>query len=487
MNETMEELRNKYNNTQVSFVYYGERATGVLKLDGAKSEVVFTTENQLNFDLDEDGWFQLEIEDCFGFSVLLVDAFISGGSRSFKKRQTKIFANYIIFNSGNLSRSKKIKLIRFRLEGLNNFFEYNIGTDIDLATKQERESIYKFIKSKTGENVNLVSQLVAIKRYPTPISFDAESAKYSFFMGGTYNTLGASEFKITQEPEAIITFTKTKSLREAVKYMRDWRFYFCQIAMGDLRTVSVSVEKANSKYSRCPVFIPRLDELNLRGNLVSIHSSDIPLNTWEDRHKHKNVMENWVSFGANRRTYRLKLNGVIKRYKKIYSPNDVLELCAAVESLEILSSEKILSADQFKLVKASLLTTLNEFDISQVDKGILVSSLSKRRPVSLKSNLECFLGKIEFQMEAKYKIEFIKHVLKIRNRTAHGHARSVEYQPLLLCIRNLLLSLCILFELNSCGLRNEYFRRGHRSVLGTAKEEYEEFKKRYDEVNSTNA
>lgn len=483
----MEELRNKYNNTQVSFVYYGERATGVLKLDGEKTEVVFTTETKLNFDLDDDGWFQLEIEDCFGFSVLLVDAFISGGSRSFKKRQTKIFANYIIFNSENLSRSKKVKLVRFCLEGFNNFFAYNISTNIYLSTKRQSKNISKFIQSETGKNLNLVSQLVAIKRYPTPISFDAESAKYSFFMGGTYNTLGASEFKITQEPEAIITFTKTKSLREAIDNMSDWRNYFCQIAMRDLRTVSVSVEKANSKHSRCPVYIPNLDELNLRGNVVSIHSSDIPLNIWEDRHKHKKVMEKWISFGAIRRTYRLKLNGVIKRYKKIYSPNDVLELCAAVESLQNLSSEKILSADQFKLVKASLLTTLNEFETSQADKEILVSSLSKRRPVSLKSNLECFLGEIEFQMEAKYKKEFIKYVLKIRNHTAHGHASSVEYQPLLLCIRNLLLSLCVLYELNSCGLSNNNFRSGRSSVLGVAKEEYEEFKLRYNELNSTNA
>ena len=74
-------------------------------------------------------------------------------------------------------------------------------------------------------------------------------------------------------------------------------------------------------------------------NRHRFHPSNVPFNRWEDRDKLAEAMRLWLEREPERQTFRVLLDHVLEERDRRSSIEDVVSLCAAVDSLEELKSD----------------------------------------------------------------------------------------------------------------------------------------------------
>jgi hypothetical protein len=107
--------------------------SGYLHLHSNETKAVLSSKEFHHFDDDENGWFDLEIEDHRGSRILLHNALtnsqsmggVSGGKRT-GSYTSDIFPNIVILGSENLRKDRRVQSLSFTIEGGENFFVYDV-------------------------------------------------------------------------------------------------------------------------------------------------------------------------------------------------------------------------------------------------------------------------------------------------------------------------------------------------------------------------
>ena len=150
--QSFSELEEENSRTNVRFSYLGFGGAGVLTIAGKDTVVKLSTSQFCNFDTDDNGWFDLALQSGNGDKLFLHNALQSGMTSygtDVLHFETTIFPNYIAFGADHLSDTGQLTTIGFSLQGLDNFFHFEVI---------ERHSLYKTpqdILSKLKETSSL--------------------------------------------------------------------------------------------------------------------------------------------------------------------------------------------------------------------------------------------------------------------------------------------------------------------------------------------
>lgn len=451
-------LEEEHKRTPVTLDLSEIASTGVLSLDGIKTEVHLQIPRQFKINTDENGWFDLRLKATNGESIFLHNALWkekSFGSGTRDESELKIFPNFVAFGSEHLSKDGKITEITFTLKGLRDFFYYEaiewqglykVTPDMRNALKRIRtlEKIYP----RKYEFFN-PRQMWLIHDMPRVLDFKIDDRYYSINMG-FHEVHSWSSPSITVFPIASIIFREPVTIDDGVNHAWDWRRFFSQLAMEQLPIESISVRNKYRPKGYTSLYLSQLDEKQPANHLHRFYPGLAPFNHWKERHLLAQSMKGWLEKNPGRRIFRANLEHVIVKMSESSSADHVLSLAAGIESLAELDSKSQYSKNAIKVLVEGAITAANSKNIN-IEPERLNGLLSMLQKQNLQSRLKLLNNTIAPLLPQDPDV-ILGSVQKIRNARAHGSAGIDRLMSKVFATTHALASICAIWDQKTSGL-----------------------------------
>ena len=455
--KSFNELEKRFQRTAVRGASTNTRsAAGMLLLARDKTEVVLSSSRPLSHHRDDNGWFDLRLRAGNGETILLRNALTVrttkttyGVSRT--AFEETIFPNIVIFNGKQLGEGAFVNSITFSFAALRCFFYYQYFEWISLhrATKTDLDTIKKLRRRgpRGSSDFFRPTELYVLHRPQRLFTFAANDQTYSAFAG--LSALGPSwnNIQVQAQVYATIKFAKSTTIDEAIDRVWQWKRFFEQIALQPFSVDALSVRlKSTSSGIAADVYLP-----NVGPEDAEIHPGDLPLNRWKDRSQLVNAMRAWLLKDDARRLFRATAARVIDRSRKRISIDDVVSLCAGIESLAELGENPSISPAQIDALAAAAQAAAATHSI-EVDSNRIKGVLGLLQHQSLPRRLKLLAKKLQPSVSKRDGELIADAVRDLRKVAAHGQALPKTVHPKIGPAVEALLGLCVLYDLTTCSV-----------------------------------
>lgn len=456
--QSFSELEKKNSRTNVTVSSLGHSGTGVLTVAGNDSTVKLSTEAFSHFKSDNNGWFDLSLKSARGENIFLHNA-LQSGSTSFgtdgRHFETTIFPNYVAFGAKHLSKSGHLTTIGFTMEGLESIFDYETieqhflyktSPDILRKLKELRRDSkhyqrqYDFFRPQ---------EVWILHHLPRVLQFRVHDRTYEIYIT-MQSTLSWTNPEIKFMPIAVINFDEPTTIDRAINHVWDWRRFFSQITMEQLRFQAIWARCKGRPRGYSSLYLPNLKQESPKTRRYLPHGSLAPLNGWKRRRVLGEVMQSWLTKQEERRVFRVNLEGVTSDMNEVATPDHVLSLCAGIESLAELDSASRYSKDDVTALVEGAKVAAKEAGIS-VQVSRLRGLLGLLRKENLPQRVRTLSAAIEEHLPSEYEI-ILGPTQKIRNARAHGSGGLERFMPSLSPTTHALAGMCVVWDQKTSGL-----------------------------------
>lgn len=342
--------------------------SGYLHLHSTDTKAVLSSEEFHHFDEDENGWFDLEVEDNRGSRVLLHNALtnsqsmggMSGGERK-GSYTSDIFPNIVILDSQNLREDRSVQSISFTIEGGENFFVYDTLEWRSLHAQPDRHKVLDAIRRgawkapkglSSRSDANDPHEVYIIHRPGTYLDVQLADARLRVWHSRSQKGLGWTGHEIRITPVISITFKNPVSIDDAIDRLWQTKGFFDELALNDLRVKSVSVSEFKKRWPAADVYLPNEARREPKRRL-DVHPLNVPFSRWKERKRFGAALGQWLERSDDRRFFRAAIRLSLSRLERESDPTLITLLMAGIESLPELSAPSGVSKETIKMAHAA--------------------------------------------------------------------------------------------------------------------------------------
>ncbi|NRP70711.1 hypothetical protein ILFOPFJJ_01592 [Ensifer psoraleae] len=462
---TFEEIRRKFRAIGVRAADDPDLA-GVINLNGPESLLVLSGDNPYWHKKGANGWFDVTVEAANGDILLLHNAIETKHSTHShnRKAETHIYPNVVVI--GQRKNLKEVKFIGFKLVGLKHFFHYEHIEFQDLwrappelmkALLALRKSNAEWLSAEFGgterkDELFHPGALYITHRVPRAFKFRLHTRCYEIGFGGHSRGLGWGNIEIQVDPVAQISFDEPVNLDQALDAVWEWQNFFVQIAMEPMPVEAISTRADKGEQSPAHVYLPVSEEPSKNSELRGLHPAYIPYNRWNERQKLATAMRGWLEKQDERRQFRAVLGRVIRDMHRRSDIENVLRLCAAIESLPELDQGSDVSKKHIKDMAAGALSIAVRDNIP-VSGERIQNALSVLRRSSLPARLRHLSEKLQHLLSLDDCKLIANAAHGLRNTAAHGRAHVSFQNPLVAPVVTALAAMCAVYDLSTSGMQ----------------------------------
>jgi hypothetical protein len=459
--DAFEQIERKFERYPVRLLDH-EGASGVLRLEGGRSQLDVTSGSHLHFERsDEAGWFDVRLRGSDGRDLLLHHALTtSSGSHYWSEGSAdahvaSIYPNIVVDDVRGLTSDGTVQIVQFQLKGLHNFFYYDFTESLRGfgATPDQVEAL-RSLRYKSGDDDGPFAprEIYVVHDFPVLIDFRVEDRVYQVWQGGRFTHGSVVSVNATTYPVASIAFDHPVDIESALDRVWEWKRFYAQMAMSPLPLEAIAVcGSLDVKAPTANLYLPNIDQHPVEADGPNkLSPRHLALNFWKDRQALSDCMARWLVAENDRRRFRVRVDRVIERMNRRVDPNDLVEIGSAVDSLSALAANSPLPDGVLsKMVDAA--HAVSEEGKAGIDRDRINGLLGGlRRPSLVKRFTGLGVG-IDPPLEKKDADLLAKTAAQIRNASAHGGAISNQIQPRVAPAIEAITALCVRFDLETCG------------------------------------
>lgn len=451
--ETFSELESKYRQIPVR-TRDGDFA-GVFTLDREKTVLRLAGSTIPHRKKDQSGWFDIHLIASNGMHILLHHALQTqstffGGQRD--RFEEHIFPNTVVYQSDRLGKAGNIKTISFQLDKMGWFFHHQYVEYHSLykASKNDLKNLRRLrAKQKHKYDFFRPSNVYIVHKPTRAIRFQVNDRTYEVFTTASGSLGGWDRIDFRSAPVGCITFSNPTPIDVALEHIWSWAQFFSQIAMQPLAPLGISARSQKTyRHGEASLYLPNLKDLTTDSHF---HPGDVPLSSWHDREGLTTVMQQWLSLSKSRQRFRVSLNSVIERMRRRASLDDIVTLCAGIESLVELNQASGLTNAQIEILTQSSKEKAEKEKID-VNTDRIRNLFKMLQQQSLSKKLTSLFSKMNFDLSPSAQKDLVKTILELRTIAAHGSPYSESTIPRAAPAIQALASACSLFDLTTCGV-----------------------------------
>ena len=184
------------------------------------------------------------------------------------------------------------------------------------------------------------------------LSFKVDGHRYEIFVGSKRSGLGWKKIDFQTDPIATIHFAEPLEIEAAMDLAWQWRRYFEVLALRPIPWTSLTARAGRGRAMReAEFYLPNHDSGAVdRSAPFQLWLGNIPLNRWSERSALAAAMKTWTEREDARSRLRRAVQSVAKNLRERSSLDDIVTLCAGVESLAELRGQPALSSDQTRVI-----------------------------------------------------------------------------------------------------------------------------------------
>jgi hypothetical protein len=435
--------------------------SGYLHLHSTETKAVLSSKEFHHFDDDENGWFDLEIEDHRGSRILLHNALtnsqsmggVSGGKRT-GSYTSDIFPNIVVLGSENLRKDRKVQSLSFTIEGGENFFVYDVLERRSFHAQPDRNKVLEAIRrgawkppkglSKRSD-ANDPHDIYIIHRPRTYLDVQVADARVRVWHSRAQRGLGWTGHEIRITPVISITFSNPISIDDALDRLWQVKGFFDQLALTDLRVKSVSVSKFKKGWPAADLYLPNEAQRKPKQRL-DVHPLHVPFSRWKERRRFGAALGKWLQHSERRRFFRAAIRLSLSRLERGSDPTLLTLLMAGIESLPELSASSGVSKETIKEMAYAAHAVEPSLDVGAI-RGLL-GPLGRTSPKQRLRRLVdgFFTGNVEGDGEV-----FLSKSLELRNKIAHGKWMIENERQAAGELARAIVYLCVAYDLRTSG------------------------------------
>lgn len=457
---TFADLEREYARTVVSLSGGGATGHGILSLNGKDTSAVITSADYLAHPDDENGWFKLCLRTNSGIPVLLHNALsTSSGSISHDGEhawEEHIYPNAVALQSDALTKDGRVKSVTFTAQRLNVFFHYETIESQFLwntpptaiaglkALRRHRRAGYDFFNPET---------IYIVHKPRRAIRISVHGRRYSVSTGMSSARNGFGKLALDTEPIAEIVFDEPIDIDGAIAAVWNWKRFFSLLGMNPMPLTALTfAASTKARAKRSSVYLPpHASWARANDGMFDLHPSSVPFNLWKHRRTLSKLMEAWLEAEPQRALFRGAVGNVIEEFGARISPNDVLTLCAGIETLTELDAKSPISKKELGFITAAAMKAVDDRGI-EVGEDRVRGTLAQLRRQSLAQRLRHIFDRLEEVLPPTDAKRLEAAIIQIRNMAAHGQGYSDAVMPTVESTVCALLSVCTLFDLVTCGM-----------------------------------
>jgi ApeA N-terminal domain 1 len=433
---------------------------GVLNLDGKKTFIDLVGSEFFHFETDEKRCCDLQLLGSDGVFMTAHNAVFlgtgaSGGGGCQRMHHTRIYPSVLIMDSRGHSDEGKISQIDFQLRGLKSFFRYDftelvhsfqLNSDIINSIDGIRDIPNRF------DDINL-SHIYLCHAPRSILQFNIGDRTYCIEVAIRHSGYNNDSIDLDIIYIAKIKFKNHITLDEALGRVHEWRQFFNQIMMTPLPVDAMAVA---AEINDAPIFsdlyIPYFvnsddpEKAEYRRPPTSP-----PFNRWHEREILSDYMKKWLELAPKRKAFRERLDGVIEHLHSGIQQSDIVELCAGIDSLVELDQKDEFPEGLLESM-ANAAFGVVEQPINGLDAGRIKGLLGGLQKRSLLKKMEGLSAKAVPDVYAPQREKIVRLAIKLRTAAAHRGAIGDQHDGCLRPVVSALASLCVAFELSSCGV-----------------------------------
>jgi hypothetical protein len=436
--------------------------SGLIYLDGEKSLLKLTSENRIDFDVGENGWFDLQLRGPKGRNIVAKNVVIFSseqilGGPGREQYHCTAFPNILIFDASLNEIQSNLKSIRFTLNDWQNFFCYrytealkthSLTDDVKLKLRSLR-----YVDAPEEEDF-FDPEYIFVCSWPSaPVKFTLDGNKYSIDQIANIRFASYHNAGVDIENIGVIEFAEPCSFQDALDKVYVWRMFFRQVAMVPIEFKALDVSflsEETNKFS--PVFLTyQVNDKNPSFSKRDLHPAYIPLNGWSDRLKLSDVMMRWIASHSDKENFRVRVDRLILSLCDSIDHSDLIDLCASIDGLEMLNGVENLSKSEISAMAEAAFNAL-ETPPPSIDVNRLKGLIGQAQRWSLHRKL-CELSSRSLGREHKEDCQsVIDLAVAMRRDAAHRAALGAQTLPLLRPVTEALLAICVAFDLGEAGM-----------------------------------
>lgn len=466
---TFDEIESKEARLSVQTIGKPE-GSGMLTLDREQTSLSLSTNELFYPKTDINGWFDIRLRHGSRAILLLNSLFQSQTDHGNKREmwETGIFPNIVVFNADALDKNDKVRTVLFRIEKFADFFVHHVIEHQSLyeAKQDVFRSLKKLRNNKFSKqypvryDFHKPDSVYLVHLPPRVLSFKALGNKFEMHWGMSSRGFGWDGIQVKAEPIGKITFAESKSIDEAIDEIWIWKRLFCQLAMERLDLTTIS-SRSTTKRLFADIYLSNAKRKSQKeSDPWSFRRGESPYSQWSERKKLGETMQAWLSKNQARNRFRVNVDRVIANLRKSVDLEDIVTLCAAVESLDELKSSKGLAdKDIKKIAKAAAQAALDEK--IPVDPARIHSVIGMLKHHSLPQRLKLLMAALAPAVTPAQAKTIISGAVSLRVIAAHGGSIASLSIPRVQPIVTALAGACVAYDLLTSGFppkANEHTR-----------------------------
>jgi hypothetical protein len=467
--DEFDKLEQEFRRTVVDVNQAGIEGSGTLDLDGDQTNAVLVTDKMLWSERTETGWFDVRLRSSNDVGILLHNAVmlkggLPGGPN--EKCVSEMFHNTVVFRSEHLGKRERVSSIYFTFDQLSHFFHYEHIESHWLHRKDE-----KLLSALKGLRKNQPfkqyardfeffnpADIYIVHNLPIIFHFRVGSRVYEAHRGRSVSHSFGSEVRLTSRPVLRIAFDHEVTIDEALDAVWEWRRFFSQLAMAPLSLKAISARhKSAPKGATANFYLPNLrspQDRRSRGPF-DFHPGDAPFFRWRDRAKLGTLMQSWLGKEGTRRVFRVSLDRVLDGMQTRDDLEDIVSLCAAIESLPEFDAPAALSKEKVKLIADAAVNAAAEA-APNVEAARIRSVVAMLRNQSLPQRMKLLKKALSGLLSEQDLDAVINAAHGLRQIASHGRALEDPVLPTIGPAIRSFAGMCALYDLVSSGAPAEH-------------------------------
>jgi hypothetical protein len=459
--KSFEELEGEFNHVLVTLVDEAQNASGSLSLKRRDTSIQLASQNHLVHVRTQNGWFELVLR--WGPTTILLHKALTQrvntrGMGASVERVETIFPNVVIFNAQNLPAPGRVKAVRFQLEKLHLFFYHQIVERHSLHdVSREVLSSLEALRNRDGaagrgrrvHEYDLFNprELYVVHTIDQVLEFRIQTARYIVWWGSTSRAPALQSIDLQHYPVAEVIFDEPTGIDEALDAVWAWQRFLNQLAFQELPLKAMSFGN-DAAPTDAEVYIPNL--VDAEAGEVRLLAGDLPLANFSDRDAFAACLEAWLEKERQRKEFRIGVNRVLEKMDAIVSVDQIVALCAALESLEEFDSiSQISDAEIALLAGAAEAAALENGIAANADR--LRGILKLLKHTSLPKRMKMIGKALSRHIPAEDAELIFESARQLRTSGAHGSSTEFKIQNLAPTIAGLA-AMLVLFDLVTCGV-----------------------------------
>ncbi|MGX1693616.1 MULTISPECIES: hypothetical protein [Brevundimonas] len=434
--------------------------SGTLILDGEKSQAVLLSDGTLMGSTNEDGWFRLRLKGPDGRPILLHNALLTSSTQYTGQHgrmyEEHVYPNAVILGSDALLPGYKVPSIAFTMRNLGAFFHYqHVESHHLFRPAKHIVAALKGLRDKKDRSYDLFKpqEVFVVHQFPRVLSFKVDGHRYEVFVGSKQSGLGWKKIDFQTDPIATIHFAEPLGIEEAMDLAWQWKRYFENLALRPIPWTSLTARSGRGRAMRdADFYLPNHDSRSADENgPFQFWLGNIPLNRWSERNALATVMKTWTEREGDRHRLRGAVQSVARNLRRGSSLDDVVALCAGVESLAELRGQPALSSEQSRIIADGAITVAkaNGIDIEDARLRGVIGSLQNQ---SLGQRLKLMFASLEPFINKAQAKTLIAAIMELRQIAAHGLSPAADVMPKASPTVEGFACACALYDLVTCGM-----------------------------------